>query len=393
MRRRAGVRFVKRTFCTTERDVTRIALCQGRSPAHQSKYDYLTDDHCSIRSKSGSLVKVYDRDIRHPMPIAITRRHFSGSAGAALSALAWPVHVFAAEADFPERNIDFIIPKAPGGGFDNLVRVIAPSLEKSLPHKVSVVPDNVPAGGGGKGIGQLYRSKPDGHTLGLIDIPGSFILQQRQGGGAFDLNKITWICSMGRPEPYCVATAETSSLKTIDDLRALSKTRPVKFTSSGPEGTAYAATVIANRILGIRIQLITGYKGSSDFVVGAIRGDGDAVIAPITALRSLQKSKTLRIIATFEEKSSLPGVADATSLGQPDLGQIKLERLVGAPPGLPAGVKAILASAFSKAMADPQAVTLAKKLDVELYPNTPEQAAARIHDSSAFFAKWQKYLT
>ena len=327
------------------------------------------------------------------MPIAITRRHFSGSAGAALSALAWPVHVFAAEADFPERNIDFIIPKAPGGGFDNLVRVIAPSLEKSLPHKVSVVPDNIPAGGGGKGIGQLYRSKPDGHTLGLIDIPGSFILQQRQGGGAFDLNKITWICSMGRPEPYCVATAETSSLKTIDDLRALSKTRPVKFTSSGPEGTAYAATVIANRILGIRIQLITGYKGSSDFVVGAIRGDGDAVIAPITALRSLQKSKTLRIIATFEEKSSLPGVADATSLGQPDLGQIKLERLVGAPPGLPAGVKAILASAFSKAMADPQAVTLAKKLDVELYPNTPEQAAARIHDSSAFFAKWQKYLT
>src|SRR6202140_1099979 len=115
----------------------------------------------------------------------VTRRSFVLTAGAVASALA-------ADADFPGRNIDFIIPKAPGGGFDNLVRVIAPSLEKSLPHKVSVVPDNVPAGGGGKGIGQLYRSKPDGHTIGLIDIPGSFILQQRQGGGAFDLNKITW---------------------------------------------------------------------------------------------------------------------------------------------------------------------------------------------------------
>jgi tripartite-type tricarboxylate transporter receptor subunit TctC len=327
------------------------------------------------------------------MPIAIKRRHFGYSAAAALYAFAGKGRGFAADADFPERNIDFIIPKAPGGGFDNLVRVIAPSLEKSLPHKVSVVPDNIPAGGGGKGVGQLYRAKPDGHTIGLIDIPGSFILQQRQGGGVFDLNKITWLCSMGRPEPYCIATAETSSLKTVNDLRTLARTRPVKFTSSGPEGTAYAATVIANRILGIRIQLITGYKGSSDFVVGAIRGDGDAVIAPISSLRLLQKSKTLRIMATFEEKSSLPGVADATSLGQPDLSQIRLERLVGAPPGLPARVKAVLASAFSKAMADPQAVSLAKKLDVELYPNTPDQAAARVRDSAAFFTKWQKYLT
>jgi hypothetical protein len=44
-------------------------------------------------------------------------------------------------------------------------------------------------------------------------------------------------------------------------------------------------------------------------------------------------------------------------------------------------------------MTDPPAVSLAKKLDVELYANTPDQAAARIHGSSAFFSKWQKYLT
>src|ERR1700691_6584563 len=117
----------------------------------------------------------------------VTRRSFVLTAGAAAS-------MPAADSDFPGRNIDFIIPKAPGGGFDNLVRVLAPALEKYLPRKVNVVPDNVPAGGGGKGIGQLYRARPDGYTIGAVDIPGSFILQERQEkqtGSGFDLSRIT----------------------------------------------------------------------------------------------------------------------------------------------------------------------------------------------------------
>src|ERR1700693_3743692 len=134
------------------------------------------------------------------MSSRVTRRTFVLAAGAAAS-------LFAADADFPSRNIDFIIPKAPGGGFDNLVRVIAPALEKYLPHKVNVVPDNIPAGGGGKGIGQLYRSRPDGYTIGAVDIPGSFILQERQGGAGVDLNKITWICAVAQPEDLAVPFA------------------------------------------------------------------------------------------------------------------------------------------------------------------------------------------
>jgi tripartite-type tricarboxylate transporter receptor subunit TctC len=152
--------------------------------------------------------------------------------------------MLAADSDFPGRNIDFIIPKAPGGGFDNLVRVIAPALEKFLPRKVNVVPDNIPAGGGGKGIGQLYRARPDGYTIGAVDLPGSFILQEKQSGAGFDLNRITWLCAMGLPEYFCLAVGANSPLKTLDDLKALSRTRAVKFTSSGPEGTAYAATVV-----------------------------------------------------------------------------------------------------------------------------------------------------
>jgi tripartite-type tricarboxylate transporter receptor subunit TctC len=316
----------------------------------------------------------------------VTRRSFVLAAGAVRSTLA-------ADSDFPGRNIDFIIPKAPGGGFDNLVRVIAPALEKYLPHKVNVVPDNIPAGGGGKGIGQLYRARPDGYTIGAVDLPGSFILQERQGGAGFDLNKITWLCAMGQPEYFCLCVGANSQLRTFDDLVALSRTRAVKFTSSGPEGTAYAATVVGTNLLGIKAHLITGYKGSSDFVVGAIRGDGDAVIAPVTSIRPMQQSRTIRILATFEPHTSFPGVPDSATLGKPELSRILLDRLVGAPPGLSAAIKSILSAAFAKTMADPRTVSLAKKFEVELAPNSPDLAASRVRDSAAFYTKWKKYLS
>ena len=315
------------------------------------------------------------------MTTVMTRRHFSCLATASLAA-----RVLHADSG------NFIIPKAPGGGFDSLVRMISPAFEKFLPHKVSVVPENIPAGGGGKGVSQLYRSKPDGYTLGAIDMPGTFILQARQGGGGFDLQKMVWLGSLAQPEYMCLAVGQNSPLKSFVDLKKLGEKRAIKFTSSGPEGTAYAATLVGTALLGLKAQLITGYKGSSDYVVGAIRGDGDAVIAPVSSVWPLVKANSIRVLASFEPRSRFSGTPDATSLGQPDLTKILLERLVAAPPGLISDIKAILAGAFAKALADPRAVKLARNIDIELAPSTPDQVTARIRESADFFNRWKKYF-
>src|SRR5262249_1693771 len=125
-----------------------------------------------------------------------TRRDVVIGAGLAAPALMLPQVAKAAPA-FPNKNIQFVIPYAPGGGFDVYVRVIAPVMEKYLPNKVNIVPINVPSGGGSRGVAQLYRAKPDGYTIGILNIPGMFILQQQQGAGAYDLAKFSWIGTMG----------------------------------------------------------------------------------------------------------------------------------------------------------------------------------------------------
>ncbi len=318
-----------------------------------------------------------------------SRRDFLIATG--ITGLAMSLPRRAAAAGFPQKDIAFLIPDGAGGGFDSYVRGLSPAIEKALPAKVNVVPTNVPGAGGARAATELYRAKPDGATIGIFNVPGIYI-QRSRGAAGFELDKFTWLGRVGE-DHYGLAVGQNSPIQSVADLQALSKQRQVKFTSTGPAGTAYSATQIAAHLLGLNAQLITGYKGSSEYVVAAIRGDGDAVITALPVLRRLAAGKSLRILATFETKGSIPGVADATTLGQPELAQITLERLVAAPPGLPADIKSVLTSALAAAMKDPAVTEWAQKADADLAPATPDQAAEILRSQSAFMDKWKKYLT
>jgi tripartite-type tricarboxylate transporter receptor subunit TctC len=117
------------------------------------------------------------------------------------------------------------------------------------------------------------------------------------------------------------------------------------------------------------------------------------VVTTLPLLRRMAASDTLRIIATFEKKSSIPGADDATSLGQPELADIVLERLIGAPPKLPADIKATLVTALTQAMADPQVTDWATKTGVALQPESPDRAAKILADQQKFYDKWKSVLS
>ena len=321
--------------------------------------------------------------------VRLTRREF-GLATAGLTLGAAPA--FSAEQAFPQKNITLLIPYGPGGGFDSFARAVSPAMEKYLPRKVHIVPYNLPTGGGGKAIAQLYRTRPDGHTIGLFAIPGALILQEQQKARAFDLRKFTWLGTLGSSDNYAIGVRAASPIKSVADLQALSKQREVKFTSTGPDGTAYLASVISTRLLGIRTRFILGYAGSNDYIVAAMRGDGDAVVAAFTSLKQFHEAGSIRIIASFEAKSSLPGIPGATELGRPELAQMTIDRMMAAPPGLPEGLKAILTGAIDKAVRDPAVLAWAKSNRIPWVPHPPGQAEATFKAQAAFFEKWKSYL-
>jgi len=327
------------------------------------------------------------------MDMMLDRRKFlvaTGGAGAAMMLFGCSQGGSNSSA-YPEHDINFIIPYAPGGGFDAYARVVIDPLAKALPKKVNIVPMNVEGAGGGKATSQLFHARPDGYNIAIISIPGAIVQQLIQGKGGYDLTQMSWIGNMGT-DAFGVAVGANSPIRSIADMQKLSRSRPIKFTSTGAGSTGRAGALIASKLLGINSQVITGYKGTSEYLVAAARGDGDAAVCSLTAMQGLAKAGVIRIIASFEEKSSIPGLQDATALGQPELTHIAETRPIAAPPGLPKAVQSLLADALNKALKSDEVTAWAKKNGANLAPATPEQTLKIVQDQTAFINKWKDVL-
>lgn len=294
-----------------------------------------------------------------------------------------------ANAEYPEKDITFIIPYSPGGGFDTTVRQIASVLPKYLPNKVNVIPKNVPGAGGRQGNGQIYRAKPDGYTIGIFNMPGAAIPQLTGEKVSYDITKVTWI-ARASTSPYLLGVNPKSGIKTLDDIKNLG--RPLKMAHTGFGSTAYTASSITKHVVGFKAIHITGYKGSKSYIVGVVRGDAEATIAPVQTMASFVRSGDIRPVVTFEEQSSLPGVPTIAEAGYPQLTGLGVERLIGAPPGLPAKIQKILSDAIGKAIKDPASQAWAKKTKRPFAYLPADKTKAAVDQSLKNFAEFPDAL-
>ena len=301
---------------------------------------------------------------------------------AALAGLAISLGAPGTSHAFPDKDITFIIPYSPGGGFDRTVRAIAPYMEKYLPKKVNVLPKNVSGAGGRKGIAQLFRAKADGHTIAIFNIPGMAIPPILGEKVNYDLSKVSWMARLARGT-YALGVGAKSGIKSFDDVKKLG--RPLKITTTGQGSTGYTASVMK-----IPHKMLTGYKGSKQFILAAVRGDGDATYTLVTTIRKYHQAGDVRLLATFESKSSYPGVPTVRELGFPELEGMGLERLVGGPPGVPADRVKILEQAMLKSMADPELKEKMKKRP--FLPANAADTGGRVDEVLKFYLKYKSAL-
>src|SRR5581483_6874682 len=68
-------------------------------------------------------------------------------------------------AGYPERPIELVVPWGPGGGADQLARLISKLMEPMLGQGIPVV--NVPGGTGATGMAKLLASPADGYSMAI----------------------------------------------------------------------------------------------------------------------------------------------------------------------------------------------------------------------------------
>jgi tripartite-type tricarboxylate transporter receptor subunit TctC len=287
---------------------------------------------------------------------------------------------------FPSKNIEFLIPFGPGGGFDRTVRMIAPYMEKTLPKKVEVLPKNVPGAGGRRALATVFRAKPDGHLISIMNSPGAAIPALLGEKIEYDLQKFAWVAKIGG-EDYMIGASAKGSIRSIDDLKKLG--RPIKIPTTGFGSTAYAAAAVFAESFGLKAEHIPGYKGTNDYIVGIIRGDGDVAVAPVSTFKQFVESGGIRPIMTFEEKTSMPGVKTVAELGKPELSGLAVERFIVAPPGTPADIVKILSDSIGQAAANPELKAMAAKTGEPLDFVPADKAQAAFNKSLAIYEKYK----
>jgi tripartite-type tricarboxylate transporter receptor subunit TctC len=291
--------------------------------------------------------------------------------------------------EFPRDDITIVIPYNPGGGFDTFVRALARSLENHLPEGIHVVAKNSPGAGGRRGANDVFRARPDGYTIGAFNLPGILIPELQDIPIGYKLSEVSWLVTMGS-DPYLYSVKGDSELASIDDVKALGRT--VLYGATGPGSTAYIATNIFNEILGIPYEVVTGYKGSSAYVLGLIRGDFDAAVVPMSTARPYVESGDIRPLAIIGAESNDPAIADAAQLGEPKLGEIKVVRMIGGPPGLPEDIRAALETALLAALADDDFKDWLDTTGNEVQPAGSRDTVAAVANMSEFYEDFKQFL-
>lgn len=291
-------------------------------------------------------------------------------------------------AAFPEKNITFIIPYGPGGGFDTYVRKLAPMMEKYLPNKVNVIPKNVDGAGGRKAISDLWRAKPNGYTIAIFNMPGMLLDKIIGKKTRYEIENFTWLTRIA-VTPYTLAVNSKGPYTTLD---ALKKARGLKYPVTSPASTAAVAGLIMANAIGLDVKLLPGYKGSAKTSLSIIRGDTHLSLFANRQYAKYAKGGDLKAVLSLEDKSPWPGVPTVGDIGHPELTALATERIVGTAPGTPHAIAKVLEDALVKGGYDPSIQAWAKKGKRPLNPTSAADTKKRVDHLITFYSKFKSIL-
>lgn len=257
-----------------------------------------------------------------------------------------------ASSSWPRKDIAFVVPYSPGGGYDIQARILAPFLQKYLPNKVNVVIKNVTGAGGKAGTMEVARSKPDGYTIGIMD-PQGVAFMRAMGELDVDIRDWSWLGQLSS-DALMVAVQTTGKYKTPADMKG----HDVRL---GTPATLIQSGVIVSQVLGMKVRIII-FDGSGSSIMALMRGDVDTVVFSWpTMLKGVRDSEGKISALCVTSKSRISALKDVPTMGEigikvPSTYEPVLvtSRVVFGPKGLDKSVSESLESAMAKAMKEPE---------------------------------------
>jgi tripartite-type tricarboxylate transporter receptor subunit TctC len=266
---------------------------------------------------------------------------------------------------FHGKDLRLIISASAGGGYDIYARVVASHLGDHLPGNPTIVPQDMPAGGGIAAANYLYNiAERDGSVIAAIQNTVPFEPFYGNKQAQFDPLKLNWL---GTPttEVALYIVWHASKIKNLQDAQ----TEEMIAGGAGSASTPIFYGRIFNEILSMKARFITGYPGQNEILLAMENGEIEAMPSPFWS--SLKTSRPrwvpdhlVRVLFQYGLKPhpELKGVPFALDLLHNDNDKVLLNaasaplglgRPFAAPPGVPADRLAALRDGMMATFADP----------------------------------------
>jgi tripartite-type tricarboxylate transporter receptor subunit TctC len=280
------------------------------------------------------------------------------------------------------KTVRIVVGFAAGGGFDSYARAIARHMGKQIPGNPGMIVENVAGAGSLLAANDLYnRAKPDGLTIG--NFIGSLVQQQlfETKGVEFDARKFEWL---GVPVQDATACALTKASGITSMEQWIAAKDPVKLGGEAPGANDSDVPRVLKAVLGLPIQLIEGYKGTSQIRLAADSGEiagGCWTWESIkTTWRPGLESGNVNVVLQVNPQRlpDLPNVPNALEYAKTEesreiiragiLNSAAILRAYALPPGTPKDRVELLRKAFLATMKDPEFLAEMNKANLSVNP-------------------------
>jgi tripartite-type tricarboxylate transporter receptor subunit TctC len=288
--------------------------------------------------------------------------------------------------DYPSRQVNFIVPFAPGGGTDILGRLFGQKLSDRFGRPFVI--ENRPGAGTVTAAVQVAKSAPDGYTI-MMATSGTMAMnptlyKKLPYEPRKDLILAALICNV----PFVLVVNPELPVHSVADLVKLAKERPLSYGSGGAGAFHHLMGELFKTTMNIPMTHVP-YKGTLPALNDVIAGHIQLMfsdLAPAYPLIQAGKVRPLGV-TTAQRVPAAPEIPPLAEVGVPGFDWAAWQS-VAVPGGTPKEIVAKLNSALNAAAAEPE---VAKQLvGLQFIPigkGTPEELDRFVTSETGRWAK------
>lgn len=309
-----------------------------------------------------------------------------------LPALALLAATFAlpAAAAWPEKPIRLIVPSAPGGAADALMRALAQQLAIQL--GTPFVVDNKPGGSYVIGTMDLVKAEPDGYTLAYGNVVSLATNRSLLATVPYEVDRdLTLISNVLRVSNMMVVNPSVP-VKTVPELIAYAKKNPgqLAFASEGNGTTSHLGVEMFKATTGVHL-LHVPYRSATSAMTDVIGGGVQLMMVNTPVAGPQVLSGRVRALGVSSPQRS-PLFPDVPTIAEsvPGFEVTAWGGIVG-PAKMPAEIVNRLNAEIRTALNLPAIRERFKALGADPSPSTPQEFMALSRSETARWAKIIKF--